>query len=184
VNAGTLIGIARHAFSKAPMELVERVEVSLQGGIHGDFRGGMKGKPYKRQVTLIERGDWEAALAEVGRSIPWQERRSNLLVDGFDLPQVAGVRLRIGATVVLEITRETDPCERMEALADGLKAALLPDWRGGACAKVVQGGWIAIGDRIGIDDLRIEDGDIWHETSARSTTSVTSRASASSSARI
>jgi MOSC domain-containing protein YiiM len=112
----------------------------------------MKGKPYKRQVTLIERGDWEAALAEVGRSIPWQERRSNLLVDGLDLPQMPGVRLRIGADVVLEITRETDPCERMEALADGLKAALLPDWRGGACTKVIHGGHIAVGDTIRIED--------------------------------
>ncbi len=149
---GTLIGIARHAFPKAPMELVVRVEVSPEGGIHGDFRGAMKRKPYKRQVTLIERGDWEAAMAEVGHTIGWEERRSNLLVDGIDLPQVAGVRLRIGTQVVLEVTRETDPCERMEALAPGLKAALLPDWRGGACAKVIQGGWIAINDAIRIEE--------------------------------
>lgn len=148
---GTLIGIARHARSKAPMELVDRVEVSLAGGIHGDFRGAMRGKPYKRQVTLIERGDWEAAQAEVGHTLGWQERRSNLLVDGFDLPQTRGVLVRIGADVLLEITRETDPCERMEALAEGLKAALLPDWRGGACAMVRQGGWIAIGDEVRIE---------------------------------
>ncbi len=150
--AGTLIGIARHAFPKAPMELVDRVEVSPEGGIHGDFRGAMKRKPYKRQVTLIERGDWDAAMAEVGHTIGWEERRANLLVDGLDLPQVAGVRLRIGADVVLEVTRETDPCERMEALAPGLKAALLADWRGGACAKVIQGGWIAINDAIRIEE--------------------------------
>lgn len=149
---GRLIGIARHARSKAPMELLDRVEVSLAGGIHGDFRGAMRGKPYKRQVTLIERGDWEAAQAEVGHTLGWQERRSNLLVGGFDLPQTRGVVLRIGADVLLEITRETDPCERMEALAEGLKAALLPDWRGGACAMVRQGGWIAIGDEVRIEE--------------------------------
>ncbi|MEH3100750.1 MOSC domain-containing protein [Sphingomonas adhaesiva] len=134
------------------MELVDRVEVSPEGGIHGDFRGAMKRKPYKRQVTLIERGDWDAAMAEVGHTIGWEERRANLLVDGLDLPQTAGVRLRIGADVVLEVTRETDPCERMEALAPGLKAALLADWRGGACAKVIQGGWIAINDAIRIEE--------------------------------
>lgn len=150
--AGRLIGIARHARSRAPMELVERVQVTLEGGIQGDFRGGMRGKPHKRQVTLIERGDWEWATAAVGHDIPWQERRSNLLVEDFDLPQVAGVVLRIGAEVVVEITRETDPCERMEALAAGLKAALLPDWRGGACAKVISGGTIAVGDRIRIEE--------------------------------
>jgi MOSC domain-containing protein YiiM len=148
---GRLIGIARHARSKAPMELLDRVEVSLAGGLHGDFRGAMRGKPYKRQVTLIERGDWEAAQAEVGHTLGWEQRRSNLLVDGFDLPQTRGIVLRIGADVLLEITRETDPCERMEALAEGLKAALLPDWRGGACAMVRQGGWIAIGDEVRIE---------------------------------
>ena len=165
---GVLAGIARHGFPKAPVETVERVEVTLAGGIAGDWRGAMKGGPYKRQVTLIERGDWAAALAEVGRELPWQERRSNLLVDGLDLPQVPGVRLRIGREVVLEITRETDPCERMEALVPGLKAALLPDWRGGACAKVVAGGWLAIGDEIRIEET-------WQDPAAslsgRSTTS-------------
>ena len=150
--AGILIGIARHAFPKAPMEVIDHVEVTPEGGIHGDFRGAMKGKPYRRQVTLIERGDWDAAMAEVGHAIAWQERRANLLVDGIDLPQTKGARLRIGADVVLEITRETDPCERMEALAPGLKAALTPDWRGGACAMVRHGGRIAAGDEIWIEE--------------------------------
>lgn len=148
---GVLLGIARHARPKAPMEVIEHARVTPETGIAGDFRGAMKGKPYKRQVTLIERGDWDAAMAEVGHSIGWQERRANLLVDGLDLPQTKGVRLRIGADVVLEITRETDPCERMEALADGLRAALTPDWRGGACAMVITGGEIAVGDEIRIE---------------------------------
>ena len=76
-----------------------------------------------------------------------------------------------------EITRETDPCERMEALAPGLKAALLPDWRGGACAMVRQGGVIAVGDRIRIEET-------WTSPSQRSTTSATFTAAASSYARI
>ncbi len=150
---GRLIGIARHGRPKGPMETVETVTVTVEGGIQGDFRGTIKpGGKGRRQVTLIERIDWEAAMAEVGHTIAWSERRSNLLVEGLDLPQVPGVRLRIGAEVVLEITRETDPCERMEALAPGLKAALLPDWRGGACARVKVGGTIAIGDAIGIEE--------------------------------
>jgi MOSC domain-containing protein YiiM len=171
---GRLLGIARHPFSKAPMETVERVVVTAEGGIVGDFRGAMRRGPYKRQVTLIEAGDWAAALAEVGHVLPWSDRRANLLVD-VDLPQVAGARVRIGA-VVLEITRECDPCERMEALAPGLKAALLPDWRGGACARVITGGEIAVGDRVEIEAT-------WTGNSARLTTSATFAASASSSAR-
>ena len=150
---GTLAGIARQAVTAASTAgRRDSVDVTREGGIGGDFRGSMKGRPYKRQVTLIERGDWEAATAEVGHSIGWEQRRANLLVDGLDLPQVKGVRLRIGNDVVLEVTRETDPCERMEALAPGLKAALLPDWRGGACAMVVAEGAIAIGDEIRIEE--------------------------------
>ncbi|MFL0414578.1 MOSC domain-containing protein [Sphingomonas sp. 179-A 2A2 NHS] len=158
------------------MEVLTNAEVTPEGGIVGDFRGAMKGKPYRRQITLIERGDWDRAMADVAHAISWEERRANLLVDGLDLPQTAGCRVRIGAHVVLEITRECDPCERMEALADGLRAALTPDWRGGACAMVISGGHIAVGDEI-----RIEES--WPSHSERSTTSVTSAAKRYSSAR-
>ncbi len=135
------------------MESIDHAEVSLDGGIAGDFRGARKpGGLGRRQVTLMEAGDWDLAMTEVGRTIPWFERRANLLVEGLDLPQTAGVRLAIGADVVLEITRETDPCERMEALATGLRAALTPDWRGGACTRVLAGGRIAVGDLIRIEE--------------------------------
>ena len=151
-GTGVLAGIARHGRPKGPMELVDHVAVTIDGGIAGDFRGAVKpGGRGRRQVTLIERGDWQAAMAEVGHSIAWQERRANLLVDGLDLPQVPGLRLCIGTQVVLEITRETDPCERMEALAAGLRAALSVDWRGGVCTRVLTGGQIATGDLIRIE---------------------------------
>lgn len=149
---GRITGIARHAFPKGPMETIDHATVTLEGGIGGDFRGAMKGQPYKRQISLIEAGDWDAAMAEVGHSIPWEQRRANLLVEGFDLPQTPGTRLRIGADVVLEITCETEPCERMEAPAEGLRAALTPDWRGGALTKVITPGTIAVGDSIRIDE--------------------------------
>jgi hypothetical protein len=77
---GRLAGIARHDRPKGPMQVVNEAEIRPNEGVVGDFRGAMRGKPYKRQVTLIERSDWEAAMAEVGADIPWQERRANLLV--------------------------------------------------------------------------------------------------------
>ncbi|WBH16433.1 MOSC domain-containing protein [Sphingomonas radiodurans] len=176
---GRLLGIARHVRPKAPIEVIEAAEVTLEGGIAGDYRGGMRRKPYKRQVTLIERTDWEAAMADIGATLAWHERRANLLVD-IDLPQVPGARIRIGSDVVLEVTGKDDPCTRMEAIAPGLEAALTPDWRGGVCTKVMQGGQIAVGDPIRIEEP-------WPSHSARSTTSLTDSpifaASESSSAR-
>ncbi|WP_093666000.1 MOSC domain-containing protein [Sphingomonas gellani] len=133
------------------MELLAAAEVTVEGGLHGDYRGAVKpGGRGRRQVTLMERRDWDAAMAELGHAIGWQERRVNLLVDGIDLPQRPGALIVIG-TVVLEVTVECDPCSRMELVAPGLKAALLPDWRGGACTRVRQGGNIAVGDAIRIE---------------------------------
>ena len=133
------------------METLDLVQVSIEAGLAGDFRGAVKpGGRGRRQVSLLERGDWDAAMAETGHSLPWQERRANLLVDGLDLPRVPGTRLRIG-DVVLEITQECDPCSRMETLARGLKAALTPDWRGGALARVIAGGRITVGDMIAVE---------------------------------
>lgn len=147
-SGGVLAGIARHARPKGPMELLDAIEVTVEGGLHGDFRGAVKpGGRGRRQVTMMERRDWDAAMAELGHVLPWQERRANLLLDGIDIPQVPGAALRIG-TVELEISFECDPCSRMEAIAEGLKAALTPDWRGGACARVRRGGRIAVGDAV------------------------------------
>ncbi|MBB5713992.1 MOSC domain-containing protein YiiM [Sphingomonas aerophila] len=149
---GVLAGIARHAYPKAPMEVLTEATVTVEAGITGDFRGAVKpGGKGRRQVTLMERGDWDAAMRELGHSLPWQERRVNLLVDHLDLPQVPGALIRVGADVVLEVTVECDPCHRMDRIIPGLFAALMPDWRAGACTRVKQGGRIAVGDLIRIE---------------------------------
>ncbi|MEG3146910.1 MOSC domain-containing protein [Sphingomonas sp. RT2P30] len=151
---GRLAGIARHPRPKAAMELIDHADVTLDAGIAGDFRGAVKpGGRGRRQITLIERRQWDAAMAELGRDIPWQERRANLLVEGVSLPRERGALLRIGADVVVRITGECDPCSRMESIAPGLKAVLLPDWRGGVTAKVLHGGRIAIDDEIRIEEV-------------------------------
>ncbi len=151
-RTGVLSGIARKPVRHGPMVVLDRSEVTPALGIVGDCRGVLKqGGSGKRQVTLMERRDWDAATAELGLTLPWWERRCNLLVDGFDLPQRPGARLRIGRDVVVEVTVEDDPCKRMDAVTPGLFAALIPDWRGGACARVLTGGWINVGDVIEVE---------------------------------
>jgi MOSC domain-containing protein YiiM len=150
---GVLAGIARHAFPRAPMEVLDHVHVSVESGLAGDFRGAVKpGRVAKRQVSLMERSDWDAAMAELGADHHWSMRRANLLVEGLDLPQTAGAIVRIGDAVVLEITIECDPCSRMEEIEPGLKAALTPDWRCGALARVISGGTIRVGDIIRVEE--------------------------------
>ena len=150
---GRLLGIARHDRPRGPMEVVDRVRVTCGLGVQGDFRGATRpGKTPRRQVTLMEAESWQAALADIGAHAPWQERRANLLTGGIRLPRRAGAVLRIGPDLRIEITGECDPCSRMEKVAPGLKAALLPDWRGGVIGRVIEDGAIAVGDEVRIEE--------------------------------
>ncbi|WP_298197315.1 MOSC domain-containing protein [Novosphingobium sp.] len=149
---GHLRGIARHERRRGPMEAVERISVSRAAGLAGDCRGIVPpGKSGRRQVSLIEAESWAAAMAELGADVPWFERRANLLVAGLRLPREAGRIIAIGPDLRIETTCECDPCGRMDEIAPGLSAALLPDWRGGVLGRVIADGEIAIGDEVRIE---------------------------------
>lgn len=149
--AGRLIGIARRPKSRAPMEELASGEISLAAGLAGDFRGA---KFPNRQITVLAREDWDAALADLSGiagppDLPWTTRRANLWVENIRLPRAKGARLRIG-TVVLEVTGQTNPCHRMEEAHRGLLSALHPNWRGGVTCRVIEPGAIAHGDPVSI----------------------------------
>lgn len=150
--AGRLSGIARHDRPKGPMEAVPAAFVSLSEGVRGDYRGALAGaKPLrKRQVSLIERESWEAALADCGALLDWWHSRRNLLVEGLRLPRKAGTQVLVGSSTIITITGECDPCDRMDALHAGLRAAMTSDWRGGFIGRVEREGNIAIGDTVRI----------------------------------
>jgi MOSC domain-containing protein YiiM len=155
-SIGVLGGIARHGRPRGPIEILDNVSVTVVSGLQGDFRGAVKpGGKARRQVSLITAEAWAAAMAELGlhdeELLPWHARRANLLVQGLKLPQHAGYVLAIGISLRIEVMQECDPCSRMEQLVPGLKAALLPDWRGGVLGKVLTDGPIAVGDMIRIE---------------------------------
>jgi MOSC domain-containing protein YiiM len=142
---GRLVGIARREMKRAPMEELERAEITADTGVAGDSRG----KPGDRQVTLLSARAWQAACQDLGREVDWTTRRSNLLIDGMDLPSRAGQIIAIG-NVRLKTTTEIAPCSRMDEQEDGLTAVLRPDWRGGIGCEVLEGGMVAVGDVVKI----------------------------------
>lgn len=155
-GSGILGGIARHGRSRGPIETLDTVSVTVAGGLQGDFRGAVKpGSKARRQVSLLEAASWDAALTELqlhaDEMLPWHARRANLLVQGLRLPRTSGYILAIGDSLRIEVMQECDPCSRMDALMPGLKAVLLPDWRGGVLGKVLTDGTIAVGDAIRIE---------------------------------
>jgi MOSC domain-containing protein YiiM len=138
-----LLGIAVKPQRKGPVSLLDEAMLDLQAGVIGDWRG----KPGKRQVTLMSLADWQAACDELGVALPWQTRRANLLVDELPLAHSTGARIVLGEAV-LEVTGETDPCERMEEAQTGLFQALAPQWRGGVTCRVIAGGVIRVGMEV------------------------------------
>jgi MOSC domain-containing protein YiiM len=144
---GKVLEIARREKSRAPMETLSEVDVSVEQGVAGDSRG----HPHDRQVTVLTREAWDAACAEMGGDLAWTTRRSNILIEGLRVEGKIGRTIRIG-DLALEITGETDPCNRMDEQAPGLRQALTPDWRGGVTCRVRVGGTIRVGDTVTLDD--------------------------------
>jgi MOSC domain-containing protein YiiM len=140
---GKVEDIARRIKIRAPMETLNTVTVDEKTGLAGDIRGGA----LKRQVTILSAEAWNSVCEELKTELPWTTRRANILVSGIKLPQESGYQIQIGE-VLLEVTRQTDPCERMDEQYLGLTNALMPDWRGGVCCSVVRGGNIMNGDKV------------------------------------
>jgi MOSC domain-containing protein YiiM len=145
-------GICRRAKQYASPEARQAAIVSASDGIIGNFRG-RGGSKRHRQITLLSLPQWRQACAELGIApdeLSWMERRADIgVTDVIFGPDIVGKRLRLGSAVIVEVTGETAPCERMDALRPGLKDALA-HWRGGVCCKVILSGVLRVNDSITI----------------------------------
>jgi MOSC domain-containing protein YiiM len=121
--------------------------VALQDlGLEGDHRCN-KTAGSSRQVTIIS----TEYIRQIEyfcdkQSLAPELLRRNLVVSGINLGALRHQRLSVG-DAVLETTSLCHPCSRMEtALGPGGFAAMLG--HGGLCAKILQGGRIAVGDTV------------------------------------
>ena len=140
MSDGRLEAIWVKRMKRGPMDPVPVAELVEGRGIRGNANQGGR-----RQVTLIEREQWERMMGELGADVPPTTRRANLLVSGLPLANSRGRTLEIGACRI-RIFGETKPCWQMEEALPGLQNAMRPDWRGGAFGEVVVGGEIRVGD--------------------------------------
>ena len=143
---GRLIGIARRGARRAPMREIGDGQITLQGGLVGDFKGA---KYPRRQITVLAREDWQAALAEIGhaRTCPGRCGAPTCWWKAWNCPAPPEASCA-SAPVRLEVTAQTYPCARMEEAQAGLLSALARDWRGGVTCRVLDGGPIALGDPV------------------------------------
>ncbi len=131
---------------RGPMDPKVRAALVAGRGIVGNADQGRR-----RQVTILEAERWAEATGELGATLDPAARRANLVVTDLRLQGSRGRVLAVGLCR-LRILGETRPCERMDEALPGLRAAMDPDWRGGAFAEVLNDAEIAVGDSVAWDE--------------------------------
>ena len=140
------------AESGSPLQAVDAVEVVAGKGISGDARyfGRLSrdtGQPTRRQVSLIEREQITEHAAALGLpAIAPGAVRSNIETSGVNLIALLGQKIEIGGAV-LHLYAPRDPCAKMDAICQGLRARMM-DQRQGVLAEVVRSGAVRVGDAI------------------------------------
>lgn len=147
---GRLEAIWLKRAKRGPMDPVSSAVLEAGRGIAGNADFGRR-----RQVTILDAGEWERRVAELGSTLDPSARRANLLIRGIDFAESRGRTLWVGGCRI-RIDGETKPCERMDEALPGLRQALYEGWGGGGWGAVVSGGTIAVGDPAGW----IEESDI------------------------
>ena len=131
---------------RGPMDPVREATLVATDGIQDDANRGRS----KRQVTVISTEVFERIRMSLPDADPIM-RRANVMVSGVDLRDSRGRVLSLGE-VRIRIGGQTHPCERMDEQCPGLRAALQPEWGGGAYGIVLDDGVLRVGDPASLEE--------------------------------
>jgi MOSC domain-containing protein YiiM len=113
-------------------------------GLQGDAHAGN----WHRQVSLLATESIEKARQK-GLEVTFGDFAENIATAGVDLPNLpVGTRLKLGDTVILEISQIGKECPKKCAIYYQAGDCIMP--REGVFAKVIKGGSISCNDGIEI----------------------------------
>lgn len=141
---GTVEWIGIRPARKAPLQIVDRIDVQADFGLAGDHYANQGGK---RQVTLIQAEHLDAVASMLGiDTVAPEAVRRNIVVRSINLLALKDKRFSVG-DAELEFTGLCHPCSRMETtLGPGGYNALRG--HGGITARVLRGGIVKVGDAV------------------------------------
>lgn len=142
MSAGTVIAVCTSKKKGTPKADVGAGVLEEGFGLKGDAHGG----DWHRQVSLlaIEQID---TMKNKGLDVKPGSFAENLTTQGFDLGAVrVGDRLKVGDSVVLEVTQIGKECHTRCAIFNKVGECIMPEQ--GVFAKVVTGGEVRTGDSI------------------------------------
>jgi len=122
---------------------IGRAEFVMGHGLAGDAHAG----DWHRQVSLLSHQKIEDFRAK-GAKVEYGDFGENLVVDNIDFRSLpVGANLKCGE-VILEITQIGKECHSRCAIYNEMGDCIMP--REGIFAKVIHGGFIAVGDEMEI----------------------------------
>ncbi len=136
-QTGTVTNLQICTAHHAPMQRAESLRAVADLGLEGDLHAKQGSA---RQVLFMD----EETLAAFGLSAG--RVRENITTRGIELKTLPpGARLRVGSAV-FEITKSCTPCDFIDDIQPGLRAAM--EGQRGMLARVVGGGEMRVGDAV------------------------------------
>jgi len=137
-----VVSLAKSKKKGTRKDLIDSARLITEHGIEGDAHAG----DWHRQVSLLASESIEASRA-AGLEVSFGDFAENIATSGVDWKTMpVGTRVKVGDTVLLEITQIGKECVRKCAIFYQAGDCIMP--REGIFARVLKGGMIRSGDTI------------------------------------
>ncbi|MBI5252289.1 MAG: MOSC domain-containing protein [Desulfomonile tiedjei] len=142
MSSGRIIAVCTSVKKGTTKADVGSAIVEAGFGIKGDAHGG----DWHRQISLLSM-EQIGKMKEKGLDVKPGSFAENLTTQDFDLGAVKiGDRLRIGGTILLEVTQIGKECHTRCAIFNKVGECIMPEQ--GVFTRVIEGGEVSVGDAI------------------------------------